>query len=453
MTRLVVDNQLLDFLKSKSRDNPVCKVITDEIENPKDRYRRKDKKHFSGQVNFLGFSQDAPHFISYLTEDRLERMALANMSPWEANMRFRGKAGKVIRKLFTPEGLKPFKDQDIEQFSNLFKSFCDATGGYYDFGLVEGEDIRKYYHEDHYSHKFGIVGTLWDSCMRYECCQDYLDIYTENVNTVSMLVLFDEHKAILGRALVWWDVFFKGEARNVMDRIYCVRDCDVEAFKDYADRKGWVYKAAQNCSDKNAFIDQGKKVFDSVSVDLHYSEFSEYPYMDTFTYKSGGTLWNDSEYGDVALEDTHGGYDDDHRVYDEHTGNQISAADAQYCQVGGGYCHHEDAIYLDYRDEHGLPDECVWSRIEYRDLAREDAVELADGDYAHQDNTVYSNVTYEDYHLDQVVWSDYHDDYIPKDEAVELENGEYVHQDDEQEALDYYGLNEEDETEDFSQAA
>ena len=42
MTSLVVDEQLLDFLRSKSRDNPVCEVIVNEIETPKDRYRRKE---------------------------------------------------------------------------------------------------------------------------------------------------------------------------------------------------------------------------------------------------------------------------------------------------------------------------------------------------------------------------------------------------------------------------
>ena len=452
MTSLVVDEQLLDFLRSKSRDNPVCEVIVNEIETPKDRYRRKDKKHFAGQVNFLGFSQDAPHFISYLTEERLERLSLADRSPWEPDLRMQGKPGKVIRKLFTTEGLKQFRDKDVEQFANLFKSFCDAQSEKYDFELVEGREIVYHYHEDSYSTQFGAVGTLWGSCMRHDRCRFYLDLYEDNVGVVSLLVLFDEDKAVLGRALVWWDVPFKNEIRTVMDRIYTVRDSDVEAFKDYARKQGWVHKAEQNCSSKNTFIDQGEKVYATAVVQLDYSEYDEYPYMDTFTYMDGDKLWNDSAYGSVALEGTHGETGDD-LVYDDYNDTRIENEFAVYCEVGDGHCHQDDAVYLYYRDASAFPNLCVWSDIEYRDLAREDAVELADGDYAHQDNAVYSNVTWDNYHMDQVVYSNYHEDYIPKDEAIELENGEYVHKDDEEEALDYYGLNEEDETEDLSKAA
>ncbi|HCQ17240.1 MAG TPA: hypothetical protein DIU20_13310 [Cryomorphaceae bacterium] len=288
--------------------------------------------------------------------------------------------------------------------------------------------------------------------MRHDRCRFYLDLYEDNVGVVSLLVLFDEDKAVLGRALVWWDVHFKNEIRTVMDRIYTVRDSDVEAFKDYARKQGWVHKAEQNCSSKNTFIDQGEKVYATAVVQLDYSAYDEYPYMDTFTYMDGDNLWNDSAYGSVALESTHGGYEED-TVYDDYNGRTIDRDDAVYCELGDGECHCDDAVYLYYREVSAFPNLCVYSGIEGRDLAREDAVELADGDYAHRENTIYSNVTYDDYHLDQVVWSDYHDDYIPKDEAIELENGEYVHENDEQEALDYYGLNEEDETEDLCKAA
>jgi len=440
--KLSIQEDLLNFLKNKTGENPICREIVNEIEQPKDRYRRNDKKHFSDGINYLGFSSESPHLISYLTSDRIERITHEEGDVWEKKGRYQARAGKVIRKLFTPFGLGQFSDKDVEHFSNLFKSFSDTASGKHYFRLVEGEEIRKYYHEDTYSTVYGSKGMLWSSCMRHGSCQEYFDIYTENIDLVSMLVMFDKGDKVLGRALLWSGIEINGESRDLLDRIYTVRDSDVEAFKDYARERDWVYKRLQGYNDKCGFTDRGEDCHYSLAVELFNSSFDEYPYLDTFTYMTGDCLSNmdcDAEY---TLEDTCGGRESG-QVYDEYNRQYIDEDEAVFCEHSGGHCHRDDACYLTYTLQYAYPDDCKWSAIEGRYVLDADAVELANGAYVHTDNACYSSITGESYLEDDCIWSDYHDTYIPICDAVELENNEWVMPYDENEARKYFGLNNE----------
>ena len=92
------------------------------------------------------------------------------------------KLGKFINKLFPNK----YNSQQIEMFTNVFKSLATDSDVIKE---VIGEDIKKWYLEDNYFEK---VGSLGSSCMRYEECQDYFDIYTENPDVCKMLILTKE---------------------------------------------------------------------------------------------------------------------------------------------------------------------------------------------------------------------------------------------------------------------
>jgi len=451
--KLSIQEVLLDFMKAKSEENDICKAIVNELDKSKDRYRRKDRKLFASNINFIGFSMESPHLLSYLTADRIERVLQEGGDVWDKNCRFQARAGKVIRKLFTPFGLSRFCDKDVEHFSNLFKSFSDTATGKHYFRLVEGDDIRRYYHEDTYSLQYGERGILWSSCMRHESCQDYFGIYTDNIGLVSMLVMFDQEDKVLGRALLWSGIMVKGESRHILDRIYTVRDSDVEAFKEYAKERDWIYKEKQSYIDKCEFIDRGEPQTYYLDVELYNSSFYEYPYVDTFTYMTGNSLSNQDSNAEYTLENTTGDRDGG-RIYDDYNGHYIDEDIAVHCEHSGGYCHQDEACYISYTDEYAFPDDCTWSYHEHQFILNSDAVELADGDYVHTDNAYFSSETGESYLENDCIWSDYHDTYLPLNEAIELENNEWVMPDDEMEAREYYGLGEEPEDdEDYKQAA
>ena len=67
--------------------------------------------------------------------------------------------------------------------------------------------------------------------MRHKECQGYFDIYTENTDKVSMIILMSEEDPtkICGRAILWLD----DKRRRFMDRIYTIRNSDILLFKEY----------------------------------------------------------------------------------------------------------------------------------------------------------------------------------------------------------------------------
>lgn len=466
--KLIIQRELHEFLGSKFHENSICRAIINEQNAPIDRYRRRDGgKHFTTNINYLGFSIDQPNFISYMSKDRIKVIrkrledfnancgtpnsiyTIDNILPlndhtlyWDKDARYHGKGAKVVRKLFTAKGLQQFKDKDFEQFSNLFKSFSDSVYGNYSFKVVTGDEIAHYYNDDQYSRKHGQNGSLWGSCMK-DSPSNYFDIYTKNPDQVSMLIMLDEDEQVLGRALIWKDISFDGVRHDFMDRIYYVRDSDCELFKDYARKNDMVFKARQSYDHKNGFIIDGNEIGCDIKIELGKYDFSYYPYVDTFTFMTGDVLSNDEYECEWKLESTGGQRDEGEystSVWDEYNQEHIQEDDAVYCQYGGGFCHQDSAVHLEYLCESAFPNLTEWSHREERDLLNEDAVEISGGGYVHNDNAYHCDITDEYYHEDDCIYSEYHETSIPINDMIELSNGEYVMKDSEDEAKEHYGL-------------
>ena len=168
----------------------------------------------------------------------------------------------------------------MEDFVNKYKSSIQFINNVLDrFKVVNGEDIRKYYLHTNYKNS---EGTLGSSCMRHDETQGYLDIYTNNPDKVSLVILmFNDTNKIMGRALLWTD----SRGRKIMDRIYLNNTPDEEIFKEYAIRNGYLYKSIQSYSDDTLMFN-GNKVSNednkvTIKVDPGYDSF---PYVDTFKY-------------------------------------------------------------------------------------------------------------------------------------------------------------------------
>jgi hypothetical protein len=247
------------------------------------------------------------------------------------------KVGKFINKILTKTGYVigthsncDFSPVQIEDFVNKYKTQMKLRNNTLSrFEIVKGEDIRKYYCVDTY---FAKKGSLGGSCMKGKYCQPFFDIFVYNPDQVSMVILRQEEgyvedyvdedtgevvqlpveDKITGRALLWTD----NKGRKIMDRIYVIDTADIEFFKEFANKNGFLYKKDQDFNEDTPLMLNGAQLSKQESVivvQLHENTEYEngYPYMDTLKYYTikTGILTNSEEIGknkDYYLEDTDG---------------------------------------------------------------------------------------------------------------------------------------------------
>ena len=216
------------------------------------------------------------------------------------NVLVTGKLVRMIKTLLAPEVIEQLLDEDFELFHNLF--VASTTSALFNWKLVKGEAIREWYLDRVYASGCGILST---SCMRHASCQSYFDIYVKNPDQVSLLVAVSRTDLKLhGRALVWT----MADGKIYLDRPYG-NDVMQQQFCNYAIEQGWQY--------------YGKNVPSSF-ISLDKADFTEYPYLDTFSFinVTNATLNHDghagvndielcSTMGELGDGDTYDYYDDD----------------------------------------------------------------------------------------------------------------------------------------------
>jgi hypothetical protein len=224
--------------------------------------------------------------------------------------------GRFVRALLTKSGIK-FKDAEIEDFVYKYRAEIEKLKDVLNrrFRVVKGDEIKKYYHRSRYESESGDLG---NSCMRYDRCQSYLSIYTDN-SQASLLILLSEtdEDKIAGRAILWEMEPYEVSTK-VMDRIYTIRTADQQLFKDWAKENGYWFKERQDFSEYTDFVFRDKETGEiiekrqgefSVKLD-NGGEYPSYPYMDSFKYYNPrtGTLYNSSNFDyEYELTDTDGG--------------------------------------------------------------------------------------------------------------------------------------------------
>jgi len=332
--------------------------------------------------------------------------------------------GRVVGKLF-PNVYKP---TEIEEFVNIYKANRDIS----DFELVKGDAIRHWYNGDNYATG---GASLNSSCMMGDECQTFFNIYTENPDKVSMLILKDKKNPdkIRGRAIVWKLGYPSG--RTFMDRIYTSQDSEVILFKEYAKEHGWIYKVYQSMDEDGPWFDTkiGKETSEDLSVfGLNEPSNSKYPYMDTMKFFDGSTISNNvNQVGSspMKLEDTDGAFEEGGE-YVEFYSEYIPEDELTYCEYGdcqrkeGDYyysAHYDANVADDYAEEEMEElDHCDNWDDNYRkhgDYITTYEGSTCDEEYAQ------NNFEWSEYHGDWVedgVFSDYHEGAIARNEAVEV---------------------------------
>ena len=295
---------------------------------------RTDKNDMISYVQTSRFYREYPHSVL----DKQRGPFIKNSKFWTSGRTPQYGIGRWVRHIFNDVRQTPIKNEDLENFVNAYKSTYDKIGMRSDgFEIVKGEDIRYWYLEDRYEE---VRGQLGKSCMRKEYCQPYLDIYVQNPDVCSLLILKNsEGDKIVGRAIVWTISNGDLEGRQVMDRIYTIEDSDMGLFDTYA---------------KEHNILRNSSVY-SQSINVKKGRYKYYPYMDTFCYldyeKGILTTSIGDEESSLELRNTDGtGSSNEGRVWSEYHGEHIDEDDARWCEDVDSYVHYEDAVWLEYKD-------------------------------------------------------------------------------------------------------
>ncbi len=267
---LVVDKQFFEFLVNTN--NIICSIILNgETEKG---------------INFIK-SLDS-EFISYLQDEKKKD----DVDPFTQSNRVRIRIGRLVSKLIPNKYINDLRisNSQIESFVNHYKSWFDTSS--YQYKIVEGHEIKKWYLDDNYFILNGEQsGTLWKSCMRYEERQSFLELYCKNkVKMLILTVKVDDEEKLRARALLWDNVEVISSQEDlpsnikVMDRIYSVFESDVVSFKKWASENGYICKWEQNAKSHQFFDIKHNPVKIKCQIKLDDYRLESYPYLDTFPF-------------------------------------------------------------------------------------------------------------------------------------------------------------------------
>jgi len=237
--------------------------------------------------------------ISYIPKSKSK--FISHPDPYQDNKcRTNMKIGRFVRRILNIDqcvrvGLN---DKKIEEFVNLIKSYysSDETK----LRVIEGDEILKYYDQSSYGSVNGHnSGTLWSSCMRYREKNKFMEIYAKNPKDCKMLIYMDANDKLRARALLWENALDKyGNSYKVMDRIYSLYDHDVNFFKEWASKNGYLSKTEQTSKSEQYFTRDGKNIRLHLYLKLENFKFKTYPYFDTFKFfdPKNGTFANSENF-------------------------------------------------------------------------------------------------------------------------------------------------------------
>jgi len=215
------------------------------------------------------------------------KQELPETEKWATKKRQDVSIGKIVSAILkkSPYVNISESESELEKFINEYKAIQN-TGS---FKLVKGYDVKKYYFEGNYDHESdeSSHSSLFNSCMRYDSCQEYFSVYIKNPN-VSLCILLTDDDKIQGRAIVWYNSTIDGKPEVYMDRIYAVSDSITDKFKSYAHSNGWYCKTKQGS--EYYVVSNGKLVIEhpNIKVILPDGDWEtwEKPYMDSLRYFS-----------------------------------------------------------------------------------------------------------------------------------------------------------------------
>lgn len=314
-------------------------------------------------VDYLTISKKDPTKISYAYPEKLAKIEDPE-EYWTFKGRVEAKPASAVKKV-----LKDVSEKDLDLFTSLFKAAVAPKE--YEFQIVQGEDIKKYYHQNSYNRNK--YGTLSNSCMKHDHCKYFFSIYTENPEVCQMLIMLDSESTLLGRALLWNAVNVEtGTEVKVMDRIYCMEDeKNIHYFKEWADENGYITRKNQKWADCLRFQSHGKDLVAKISIQINKKDYNYFPYVDTFKFWDSNKsiisnfIPQDTKYLKVLTDNTGRTCGPNTLSYDNLQGTYEDTSRLQKLEypINGEYYMTISELlhYSDFQDMYMLREHSVWS--------------------------------------------------------------------------------------------
>lgn len=267
-TYLVLSDKLKELLQKKKLKSEVSQHLL-------------DPRPFRTDVNYIDYVIDGDKIMfSYLPNSK----AVDPASPdfWEAKQRVKIKPGSLLTKLLKDN----LSESHFEHFISLLK-LALSESPQHTVKIASGEDIKGIYFWENY-YQGGGNSILGKSCMRYDYTLPFLELYYKNPNVVSC-VYVEQDGLVAARALLWKAKLGRSNV-TVLDRIYYYQMEHQEALHAWGEENATYIKNHSHGS----FIESasGKMRWLDLRVPLEEADYTYYPYVDTFYFKNGKSLYN-----------------------------------------------------------------------------------------------------------------------------------------------------------------
>lgn len=351
---MVSSKDFLELIRSMNVDNKIADHLLKIIDS---------KIDIKTNYNYLDTS-DTNDEISFLPDNQYQRF-LSNGDNIVSKTKSKVSIGRAVRQILRDSGYSDYNDSDIEKFVNTFKSSWDKTfaSGRRKVQIVKGDDIKKWYLEENYNSG---NGTLGNSCMRFREKTEYMSIYSENPDKISLVILTENDK-LLARSLLWnVDTCSKSNIKYFLDRIYTERDSDFDFLQN------WVF---DNVSSKDLISYHRDNINSiNISVNLKKAIFPKYPYADSMRYlypkigESSGIISNwydtypDSEYVSIQIRSTDGYYENlSNHKWSEYLSRWMSSNGITWIESISSWVPESICKMCNFYGSFYLEDDVIWS--------------------------------------------------------------------------------------------
>jgi len=293
-----------------------------------------------------------------------ENTSMTVKEVWNFKKRYHTSIGKIVRRLFADK----YSDREVTAFAEAYASLITVSNPLYDFQIIEGEDIKDAYHENNY---YQHSGTLGNSCMRYQNCRNYFQIYTKYPEKVKMAVLKRSNK-IAARSIMW-----NIEGKFMFDRIYYSNDETHNLLKNTLIGAGYetLFQSNRNFS---------------LNIDL--TGINQFPYVDTLCNYDPHKMLLTNQH----MRDEYWQFRSTGGCFSRYNSNEILE-----CCICGHEMNEDDSTYItagDHSDSHSCSDCYIYCEVDDSYVTIEDdtvetydnqtiltcrSLRLNNGEYAH----------------------------------------------------------------------
>lgn len=260
--QIIIEEDLKEFLKDTNNKIALDFLRLKSIESPVSKFK-SCKFHLYDNMDLVAEYNFSDEEIDRLKNEHGDRYFLYRMDKPKI---IKSKFSKIPQMLMDFNN-KNYTQKDVEEFINSCKSTWDDMKDNSEFKIVDGKELGRLYNCKNYE---AGNGPLNKSCMMH-AGPEQLRMYTENPDKIKMLALINKRGKLMGRCILWKLDYPYGKI--YADRIYTVKDSDVNRFKRFIDKRGWLsYEKKGRYS---------KKVVQLNDEDVHI--YYDTPYLDTFT--------------------------------------------------------------------------------------------------------------------------------------------------------------------------